>query len=380
MSEKMGNRQRFLAVMEYAPVDRVPNYEVGAWSQTIDRWVSEGLNPYDFKWDWFTGEEVLGLDPREYILLSAGMMPPFEEQVLERTDTHEIIQHANGVVTKALIQGTSGHMRSCMDQYLSFPVETVEDFRQIKKRYVASLHSRYPVGWRELMLPRWKNREHVLVLGQNCSTLGFYWLAREWMGTEKLSMAWYLQPELIEEMMEFVADYTIELCRPILEQVAPDYIVINEDMAMKTGPLLSPDLYRRYIYPQMKRVVDFVKGHGVRYVIVDTDGNSEPLIPALLDVGVDGIWPIERAAEDMDPLTLRKKYGQTLRLWGGVDKRELAKGRAAIDAHLSSLAPLIEEGGFIPTVDHTVSPDISLENFLYYLECKRRLLAGQKID
>jgi uroporphyrinogen decarboxylase len=227
------------------------------------------------------------------------------------------------------------------------------------------------------MLPRWKERQHVLVLGQNCSTLGFYWRAREWMGTENLSMAWYLQPDLIEEMMEFVADYTIELCRPVLEQVAPDYLFINEDMAMKTGPLLSPDLYRRYIFPHMKRLVEFIKGHGVPYVIVDTDGNSEPLIPALLDAGVDGIWPIERAAEDQDPLALRKKYGKSLRLWGGVDKRELARGRAAIDAHLTSLAPLVEEGGFIPTVDHTVPPDISLENLLYYFERKRLLLEGR---
>jgi uroporphyrinogen decarboxylase len=60
-----------------------------------------------------------------------------------------------------------------------------------------------------------------------------------------------------------------------------------------------------------------------------------------------------------------------------VDKRELAKGPAAIDAHLKTLAPLIEEGGFIPTVDHTVPPDVSLADFRYYLERKKALLAGR---
>jgi uroporphyrinogen decarboxylase len=59
-----------------------------------------------------------------------------------------------------------------------------------------------------------------------------------------------------------------------------------------------------------------------------------------------------------------------------VDKRELVKGPDAIDAHLRSLAPLIEEGGFIPTVDHTVPPDVSWANFQYYMERKADLLAG----
>jgi uroporphyrinogen decarboxylase len=111
-------------------------------------------------------------------------------------------------------------------------------------------------------------------------------------------------------------------------------------------------------------------------VLVDTDGNSDALIPLLMDAGVDGIWPMERAS-DMDPIALRKKYGRALRLWGGVDKRELAKDLPAIDAHLLSLAPLIEDGGFIPTIDHLAPPDIPLKNFLYYMEKKKLLLRGQ---
>jgi uroporphyrinogen decarboxylase len=76
-------------------------------------------------------------------------------------------------------------------------------------------------------------------------------------------------------------------------------------------------------------------------------------------------------------MELRKKYGRDLRLWGGVDKRELAKGPAAIDSHLASLLPMIEDGGFIPTVDHLVPPDVSLENFEYYMKRKQQLLRGE---
>jgi uroporphyrinogen decarboxylase len=264
-----------------------------------------------------------------------------------------------------------------MDQYLSFPVETAADFEALKKRYVAGQAARYEAGWKEFRLEGWKNRKHPLVAGRNCSTLGFYWRAREWMGTENLSYAWYDDPDLCHNMMEFTVDYTIETLRPVLDAIAPDYIFINEDMSMKSGPLLSPEHYKYFIFPRMRRLVDFIKSKGTRYVIVDTDGDPDPLIPLLMDAGVDGLWPIERASEDMDPLELRKKYGRDLRLWGAVDKRRIAAGPAAIDEHLRTMIPLIEEGGFIPTVDHLVPPDISLENFRYYIKQKQKLLRGE---
>ncbi len=373
---KMTQRQRFLNLMEYKSVDRVPNHEVGVWAQTIDCWKAEGLDTDKLHWRWFWGEEYYNMDYREYIQVNYGMIPPFEYQVLEETDRYEIVRHGDGVVTKALKEGSSGGMRASMDQYLSFPVTDRESFREIKKRYRTGLQERYPAAWKGNLLPKWKNRDHVLVLGENCSTLGFFWRAREWMGTEGVCYAWYDQPELMHEMMEFVADFTIEVSKPILAETDVDYVFLNEDMSMKNGPLISPALYKEFIFPHMRRLVDFFKQNGSRYVLVDTDGNCEALIPMLMDAGVDGIWPLERAS-NMDPIRIRRQFGKDLRLWGGVDKRELAKGKEATDRHLAELAPLVEEGGFIPTVDHCVSPDISLKNFEYYIQRKMQLLEGK---
>lgn len=373
----MTNLENFLAVMEYKTPDQVPNWEAGVWAQTIDRWENEGLDRRLLCWDWFTGEDYFGFDNREFIPINLSMLPYFPEEVIEKTDKYEIIRNNIGIVTKALLEGSVGRARMSMDQYLSFPVETNEDFEALKYRYTASHTARYETGWKEFRLPGWKNRKHPLIAGQNCSTAGFYWRAREWMGTENLSFAWYDDPVLCDNMMEFTADFTIEVLKPVLDAVAPDYICINEDMSMKSGPLLSPEHYLRYIYPHMRRLVDFVKSKGTRYVIVDTDGSPGPLIPLLLKAGVDAIWPVERAGENMDPIELRAKYGRDLRLWGAVDKRCLAQGKDAIDKHLRSLIPLIEEGGFIPTVDHTVPPDVSLENFTHYIKQKKKLLSGE---
>ena len=373
----MNPLDRFLAVMEYQPLDRVPNHEVGVWGQTIDRWQKEGLDVHNLHWDWFTGEEYFSIDPREYIPVNFGPLPEFDEEIIEQTERYLIKRQRNGIITKALLEGTAHGTRASMDEYMDFPVKSAADFRELKKRFIAGHSGRYPAQWQAIRLPGWQKRQHPLILGCNCSTLGFYWRAREWMGTEGLSYGWYDQPALMHEMMEFIADFTIAVSRPVIEKCPPDYIFLNEDMAMKTGPLLSPRTYKTFIYPHMRRLVDFYKSSGVRYFVVDTDGNSEPLISLLMDAGVDAIWPMERAADSQDPLFLRKKYGKSLRLWGGVDKRELAKDKQAIDDHLRTLIPLIEEGGFIPTVDHTVPPDISLENFTYYMERKMALLEGK---
>ena len=374
--EKMNSRQQFLNVMEYKPVNAVPNYEAGVWSQTADRWRAEGLDTSRMKWNWFWGEDYFHLTPREYIQVNYSMMPPFEYTILEENEEYEVIRHGNGVVTRALKKGASGGMRACMDQYLSFPVTDTASFRELKKRYIASLPKRYSEEWQDKLLPGWKNRENVLVLGENCSTLGFYWLAREWMGTEGVSYAWYDEPALMHEMMEFIADYTIEVSRPILAEIDVDYVMLNEDMSMKNGPLLSPDTYREFIYPHMRRLVDFFKKNGVRYMFVDSDGNPDLLVPLLLEAGVDGLWPLERVS-NADPSVFRKKYGRQLRLTGGVDKMRIAQGRKEIDRHLAELYPLIEEGGFIPTIDHVVSPDVSLGNFEYYMKRKIDMLNGK---
>jgi uroporphyrinogen-III decarboxylase len=180
----------------------------------------------------------------------------------------------------------------------------------------------------------------------------------------------------MHEMMEFFADFIIETSRPVLEQVKVDYFVLNEDMSMKSGLLLGPDTFRTFMFPHLKRLVDFFRSQGTRYIAVDSDGDPTALIPLLLDAGVDTLWPIERAS-DVSPRQWRKQFGRSLRLWGGVDKRVLSRGRDAVRKHLREFIPLIEEGGFIPTVDHTVPPEVSWSDFSYYMEMKRALLAGE---
>ena len=371
----MNHLERFLAIMEYQPVDRTPNWELGAWPQTRERWEDEGLSKTAYHWNWFPGEELLGMDPREFIYYKDGMIPPFEEETLAEDERTITFIDTQGRTRLALKEGSVRGGRMSMDTYIKFPVATMEDWLALKPRWGDSPERR-EAFWQIFRVEGWRKRQHPLIFGQNCSTLGFYWYARDLIGTESLSYAFFDQPALVHDIMEFHADQLIEAARPVLEQTTVEYINLSEDLAGKGGSLISPKAYKTFIYPRLKRVVEYYKSHGVRYVTIDSDGNPEAVIPLMMDAGIDGIWPLERAS-DQDPVRLRRKFGRSLRLWGGVDKRELAKDHQAIDDHLRLLIPLIEEGGFIPAVDHTVPPDVSLDNFLYYMKRKADLLTGK---
>jgi len=369
------HRERFHAVMEYQSCGLVPNWEAGAWAEAVQRWAEEAPDADVQEGYWFPGCDLLGLDEREFTPFKGEMLPPFEEKTLEEDDETIVFQDAFGRIRRGLKNGAS------MDTYMRHAVENMSDWQEVKQRFVANAPERYTHHSPNPRIPDQDPQQPTepVIFGPNTQTMGFYWVARDLLGTEGISYAWYDEPSMMHDMMEFWSDFLIEAMRPVITQRPVDYICFAEDLSMKNGPLLSPDTYREFILPNLERVIRFAKENGVRYICIDTDGNPEALIPMMLDVGVDAIWPLERAAEQ-DPIRLRQTFGKSLRLWGGVDKRELTKDHAAIEKHLETLAPLIEEGGYIPTVDHTVPPDVSFDNLMHYAACKKRLLAGQPIS
>jgi uroporphyrinogen decarboxylase len=177
-------------------------------------------------------------------------------------------------------------------------------------------------------------------------------------------------------MCEFIADFSVTVLARALREVRLDWFLWWEDFSFKTGPLISPAIFREFLFPRYRRCNDALLAAGVDVIFLDTDGNPTVLLPLLLEAGVNGTYPMEAAA-GMDPLALRREFGRDLLLWGGVDKRTLTRGEAEIRKELlRKLPPLLDDGGYIPQLDHLAPPDIPYRNWLYYLECKQRLLEG----
>jgi uroporphyrinogen decarboxylase len=259
-----------------------------------------------------------------------------------------------------------------MDQYLDFPVKDRASFTDVKKRYDPHSPIRYPLWWDE-WVRIWQTRDYPLCLLGN-GTFGLYSQLRWWVGTEGISYLFHDDPAFVEEMIEFATEFMLQLVDRALEEVEFDHFSFFEDMAGKNGPLVSPPVFEKLFVPYYKRIVERLRQAGIHSIWLDCDGNPEAIIPLMLEAGINCLWPLEQAA-DMDPLRLRKEYGRDLVLVGGIDKQEIAKGRAAIERELNAkIPPLLESGGYIPMLDHTFHPDISYENLRHYLEVKAKLI------
>ena len=355
----MKPRERFLAAMRFEPVDRCPLWEWGPWGPTLKRWQAEGME----------GEHAPAYaecDPRPSCGVNFGMVPAFEKVILEQTDDRVLYIDERGVK-----QAELHDRQQSMPHWLDFPLKTRADWRDMRKRYDPASPQRYPKDLKE-RVDRWHADGLPVAIGQQ-RDLSFFGAIRGWMGAQGAMVAFYDQPALVGEMMEFLADFHVEVLRRALDQAPVDYVVCWEDMAYKTASLISPKMFREYVLPGYKRLADCVRSRGIDVIFVDSDGNVEELIPLWLEAGVNGVYPMEVQA-GMDVVDLRKRYGNDLLMMGGLDKRVLAWGKAKIDAEVERKLPVAAQGGYIPTIDHSLPPDIPYANFLYYWQRKKELL------
>lgn len=376
----MDTRERFMQLMRFQTVDRTLKWEWGYWTKTLHRWNQEGLRLSDEELQdlvTFKDEEMLigeayfsaqneprekdvheyfGLDPRIVrVPVDLFLFPPFERGILAQDEDTVVIRDEFGV-TKKLLRG-----KITMPQYLKYPVENREDFERIKERFNPEDERRFPANW-DSLTEQYRHRDFPLAQGQyRCGFFGFLNLL---MGIENLSYMLHDNPQLIRDMLHFFADFWITLFSKVLSQIEVDFVHFWEDMAFKTGPLISPAVFREFMLPQYRRVISALEDFGIKMFFVDSDGNLWSTIPLLMEAGVTGIYPLEVAA-GMDVMKLRESFPE-LQMIGGIDKRSIAKGKKEIDTELSRIAKAVSKGGYIPCIDHLVPSDISWDNFSYY--------------
>ena len=361
----MSARERFKATMTFGEPDRVFYMPHWFWSTTIERWHTEGL-PRDVHID-----DYFGFDRYQVVPINLGLLPPFEPEIYYEDDEYRIYRRGDGQIVKEFKRRPEGSM----PQWLDYALKSEEDWeRQFKPRLNPNSPARYPLWWDDYVRSV-RDRDYPLGIH-----LGSYygWL-RNWMGVENLSYMMYDNPQLVEEMCNYLADFVIKTVERALEEVRPDFALMWEDMAMKSGPLCSPEHFRRFMLPCYKKVTSFARSYGVEIVLLDSDGHVDPLIPLWLEGGVTGVYPFERAAGE-DIVALRKQYGKKLVIIGGVDKRVLARSEEEIKHHLLDelqLPWMLSEGGYVPFVDHAVPPDVPLKNFQFYWDMVRKIAEGE---
>lgn len=365
----MNDRQRFNATMHFRPVDRSPICDFNYWEETIDVWHEQGL-PQWVKHSYggekgtnaFFGLDTCWTGP----MCNPDLVPCFEHKVIEDRGDHELVQQPDGVTVLR-----KKHMGSIPMHEGHLLVDRESWRTHYKPRLDPSHPDRYPRDW-DAAVKIWRdpNREFPVALSGG----SLYGRLRDWMGVENISLAVYDDPAWFEEMVETVADCILgTLERALATGGSFDGCSMWEDMCYNGGPLLSPDHFKRFLVPHYARITALLSRYNVDVVWVDCDGKIDKLIPLWLEAGVNTMFPIEVGVWGADPVRYREEYGRDLLIMGGFDKHILQGDKAGIEREVYRLLPLVEEGGYIGMPDHRVPPDVSLENFMYYLETVRRV-------
>ena len=355
---KMTLRERWNRTMHFQDVDHIPNLEFGYWAQTLPEWHKQGL-PESVN-DEKSAYAYFGIEDWVRAPVSIGLFPGFEEKIIEETEQYTIWRDGARTVRKEVRDG----IRS-IPQYLEYGIKNRDDWKLFKERLDPTTPGRYPENWPELV-EEYKHRDYPL----NINTGSMIGTPRNWIGFEHIGLLAYDDPALLEEIIETLCVCVCETIKPALEQVRFDFGAGWEDICFKSGPILSPKMFDRWIVPRYKRITDLCHEHGMDVIWTDCDGNIMPILDQFLAGGINCMFPLE-VAGGTDPVAIREKYGRRVLLHGGVDKMELGKGPKEIEKELLRLKPVVDDGGFIPHVDHRCPPTVSLENYKLYLRLKR---------
>ncbi|MBN1290948.1 MAG: hypothetical protein JXB48_03835 [Candidatus Latescibacteria bacterium] len=197
----------------------------------------------------------------------------------------------------------------------------------------------------------------------------FWHDAIDLLGMENLYYLMYDQPEIVDTVMQHIVDYYAEVSRCIFEVAADviDIFFIGNDFGSQTGPLLGEDLFRRFIFPHIKRLSDLGHSYGLK-VMLHCCGGFAPLIPAMIEAGLDGLHAIQPNCHGMDLRTLKKEFGDRILFNGCVDSQNvLIEGTPAyVRKKTREVIDIMSPGGgFIAGASHDyILEETPLENVL----------------
>lgn len=379
--------QSIKAVFDFEEPDQMPVVDWGYWDEIFDRWPEEGLPKelvrvsegdfapgVDLRTGWGEAYErrvrslqmlaYFGVEPwvaQRRLPIVDTTFPFFEERTLEDEGNTVVVRDRTGTILQKRKDGTS------VPRFVEFPVKTREDYEKLRWRLDPDSAGRYVQGW---------DTYARILLEQGCPLSiwfsGFFGFPRDLMGLENLSLAYYLEPDLVRMIAEDRCELIKRLFTPVLQQFHINFVLIWEDMAYNHGSMISPETFRRFMLPYYQEVNAFFHSKGVDHILVDCDGNILELCSLFIEGDVDGVYPLEITAGS-DPAVLRERYPNLI-LVGGIDKRALTMGPETIDRELHRVVPVAEKGGYLPMLDHLVPADVSLSNYRYYLKRLRELL------
>lgn len=356
----MSDRERFNNQMHYKSVDRSFNMEFGYWDENFKEWsifVENGITNND------EADVIFNFDRICTIGGNTWMSPSFPPKVIEVTASTKILMNSDGLLAEV---PKDGH--DTIPHYIKASIVTPEDWKICKEERFSRDDASRKIDVEALKAMHSENRTYPL--GIWCGSM--IGKIRDMLTFEGLAYACYDYPEMVEDMVETVCLLVEDSLDQLLPHFNFDFASGWEDICFKNGPIVSVPFFRDIVVPRYKRINNKLKAYGIDIWYTDCDGDVRPILPLLLEGGINCLFPFE-VNGCAHPADLLNEYGKDLRIMGGVDKIKLGEGRDSIKAYLESLAPLVERGGYIPFCDHRCPPNVKVEDYLYYLDLKEEM-------
>jgi len=197
-------------------------------------------------------------------------------------------------------------------------------------------------------------------------------------GLQTFMKALYLSPKSLSRLLDNMTRFQIELGKGFIDR-GIDMIWLDEDLGDVKGPFMRPTLFRSFIKPRLKEMVDAFKSRGAK-VLLHSDGQLMPLMDDIVETGIDGIHPIERAA-GMNLQLMKTMYGDKLTLVGNVNSKTVLQYgppeeiKKQVIECIDIAAP---SGGYILASDHSIHVGIPSANVkhMFRAAAKYRMYAN----
>ena len=203
----------------------------------------------------------------------------------------------------------------------------------------------------------------------------FWHDAIDLLGMENLLYKMFDAPDVVDAVMTHLVDYYFAVSQRTFEEAADaiDIFFIGNDFGSQVGPLISDKLFRRFLLPPLKRLIDLGHAYDLK-VLLHCCGGFEPLIPALIDAGLDGLQGLQPNCRDMDPAALKARYGADLLLMGSINTQLVIEGTPdAVRAETRRILDIMMPGGgYVASPSHDyILAETPVENILALYETVR---------
>lgn len=207
------------------------------------------------------------------------------------------------------------------------------------------------------------------------------WETALWMsGFEKFFCDMVLNPSFAHSLMDKITELKMQYWEKALESVGENVLVVSEadDLATQNSLFCSLDLYEEIVHPYHKRLFEFIKKKAKNkvYIFYHTCGAIQPIIPFLIEEGVDILNPVQVNALNMDTKVLKREFGKDITFWGGgVDTQKIlpfGTPEQVKEEVKRRIEDLSKDGGFIFAAIHNVQSDVPPENLMAMWEALQK--------